>query len=898
MALEVSRVLAGAHDDPILCVAYNAVRREVWTGCQGGKIRCWEEKTGEMVQEVSGAHKGWVTAMEYVRRHDYLVTCGVDGTMVCRTEKGKELQRVDARGALFCLAYGARRDLLVAGGRGAISVFRLVTINTVERNKDPVDRRVHPVRLVCTVPDVHADVIRGVACDASGRIFTGSYDRSVCVFDGEQFERMRSRDTDEPAASVPPRDPPRYRRWADAHDAAVSVVATDPANAWVLTGSYDGSCKVWTHEGAQLMNFSNFPGVDKVTGLCYSPATGTYWASGGKGRGRVNVLDPRSPLNVTEFVRGVCGFGDYAVTALHASPNDGDRVFGVVADGVPTRHDVVVWRFESDATFRVLRAHEDWVEALVRVPHRGETPEEVYSVGSEGTALRWRASGDVSTDVWTKEESIDGSDVAGGTACACFSADLGALVTGCEDGTIRIWEPSVSPDDANGCESGPGSEDGDEPEKESRLEDYLDGEETWLRRVMPGHQGRVAAVAELWDHALASAGADRTIRFWDLQTRREAHCIPDAHENAVHSLERCALREEIATAAQGEDRVKIWRASGPYDPDEEEGARLVGELTGHAEAVTAVKWCEWRELWVTASNDRTFRLWCPRALETTRCLKFRGDSITAMALDASNGKVLAAMTDRKVRVFDLARMEGRKDKHGNWIDDGVKGDDELDGGEGDQDAEGEKKATEAEEDAPAAPEGKEQSKVEEPPAPRVPNFAGARVDDDAEADHIFCGHVDLIRAIVCAPGKEQYMTAGCDGDVRVWLAPNNPNRTSSNVAPPTGDSGAVEPGSNPGVDEDSTDGGVGEFERKNPLAVPRSIRAPDPAAKMIARQLEERERMEAEEAERVARATEERREREMSTRVGRMLCGLHDELMGRGRGEVERGKEKVRAGGR
>ena len=30
----------------------------------------------------------------------------------------------------------------------------------------------------------------------------------------------------------------------------------------------------------------------------------------------------------------------------------------------------------------------------------------------------------------------------------------------------------------------------------------------------------------------------------------------------------------------------------------------MGELTGHAEAVTAVKWCEWRELWVTASNDR------------------------------------------------------------------------------------------------------------------------------------------------------------------------------------------------------------------------------------------------------------------------------------------------------
>jgi hypothetical protein len=54
-------------------------------------------------------------------------------------------------------------------------------------------------------------------------------------------------------------------------------------------------------------------------------------------------------------------------------------MFGVVADGVPTRHDVVVWRFESDTAFRVLSGHEDWVEALVRVPTRGGVPEEVCS---------------------------------------------------------------------------------------------------------------------------------------------------------------------------------------------------------------------------------------------------------------------------------------------------------------------------------------------------------------------------------------------------------------------------------------------------------------------------------------------------------------------------------------
>jgi hypothetical protein len=94
-------------------------------------------------------------------------------------------------------------------------------------------------------------------------------------------------------------------------------------------------------------------------------------------------------------------------------------------------------------------------------------------------------------------------------------------------------------------------------------------------------------------------------------------------------------------------------------------------------------------------------------LETTRCLTFRGDSITAMALDARNGKVLAAMTDRKMRVFDLARMEGRKDKHGNWIDDGVKGD-ETKGEEGEDASEGTEKPTETEEGEETPKEEKEE----------------------------------------------------------------------------------------------------------------------------------------------------------------------------------------------
>jgi hypothetical protein len=132
------------------------------------------------------------------------------------------------------------------------------------------------------------------------------------------------------------------------------------------------------------------------------------------------------------------------------------------------------------------------------------------------------------------------------------------------------------------------------------------------------------------------------------------------------------------------------------------------------------------------------------------------------------------------------------------------------------------------------------------------------------------------------------MTAGCDGDVRVWLAPDNPGR--STASPPEDDSSSGSIGH-------ELDKGVGEFERKNPLVVPESIRAPDPAAKMIARQLEETTRRELEAEARSAMAEETRREREMSTKCGRMLCGLQDTLLGRGDAS-EPVKTKVRAGGR
>ena len=50
MAMEVRRVIAEAHEQPILCVAYNAQRREIFTGSQDTTIKAWGAETGELVR--------------------------------------------------------------------------------------------------------------------------------------------------------------------------------------------------------------------------------------------------------------------------------------------------------------------------------------------------------------------------------------------------------------------------------------------------------------------------------------------------------------------------------------------------------------------------------------------------------------------------------------------------------------------------------------------------------------------------------------------------------------------------------------------------------------------------------------------------------------------------------
>ena len=271
MALDVSRVITNAHDEPILCIAFNKARRELYSGAQDGLIKVWEADTGSFVRQQEG-HKGWVTDLMYYTSYRYLISCGVDGSLIVWNDKGKEVYRLENLGTLFCMAWGERRKHVIVGGNSVVHIYKLHKVsklNTFDDVGGHVDESRKALKLVTSIR-AHTDIVRGVACSESGKIFSASYDKCVCVYDSERPKEQ-------------------YVKYENMHAGAICQLDLDPENNWIITGSYDGSVKIWSHEGRNLDVFEGL--ADTVTGLCYVPSARNYWITG-KGK-KLVAFDPR-----------------------------------------------------------------------------------------------------------------------------------------------------------------------------------------------------------------------------------------------------------------------------------------------------------------------------------------------------------------------------------------------------------------------------------------------------------------------------------------------------------------------------------------------------------------------------------------------------------------------------
>jgi WD40 repeat protein len=247
---------------------------------------------------------------------------------------------------------------------------------------------------------------------------------------------------------------------------------------------------------------------------------------------------------------------------------------------------------------QVLPLYEGEVRSVAISPD-GKT---IVSGSEDGTVRLWDKAGNAIGQPFQGHK--------GEVRSVAFSPDGKTIVSGGQDGTIRLWDKAGNA----------------------------------IGQPFQGHKGEVRSVAFSPDgKTIVSGGDDGTIRLWD----KAGNAIGQPFQGHKGEVNSVAFSPDGKTIVSGGDdgTIRLWdRAGNP-----------IGQpFTGHEDAVFSVAIGRDGQTIVSGGQDGTIRLWDRSGNAIGQPLKGHEDAVISVAIGRDGQTIVSGSSDGTIRLWDRA----------------------------------------------------------------------------------------------------------------------------------------------------------------------------------------------------------------------------------------------------